>query len=173
VAYALYKTAKREWIQNFRATNGRRPNEDECRSHSAAQTEAALTAYISQADQILAAYAADVINEERPKILEEALEGGFWRSFWPSFFSSVAFTVILVLLALIAALFGVGFPIQITIPSHQAATMESRPTADSVLSSQPSTPTETTGAASSSPPAAANVAVHGKEKKAKQGGSQH
>lgn len=121
MAYAIYKNAKREWIQEFRRNNGRRPNEEECRSHSAAQTNSTLTAYVSQADQILADYAADVINAERPKILDDALKGSFWRSFWPSFFSSVAFTALLVVLVIIAALLGVGLPMQITIPAHQAA----------------------------------------------------
>ncbi|WP_159729888.1 hypothetical protein [Methylosinus sp. Ce-a6] len=81
VAYALYKNAKRQWIQEFRETNGRRPTQEECKHHMSTQTDAVLSAYLSQSDQILAEYAEDIIKEERPRILAEALKGDFWRSF--------------------------------------------------------------------------------------------
>lgn len=115
VAYALYKNAKRQWIQEFIDKNGRRPTNDECMHHTATQTEAVLSAYMSQADQILAQYAEDVIKEERPRILEEALKGDFWRSFWTSFWASVAFAAVLAVIVMIAAISGVGVPIQFNI----------------------------------------------------------
>jgi hypothetical protein len=115
VAYALYKNAKREWIQDFRASNGRRPNPEECKHHTTTQTDAILSAYMSQADQILAQYAADVIKEERPRILEEALKGEGWRSFWISFWASAAFAAVLAIIVIVAAVSGVGLPIQFNI----------------------------------------------------------
>jgi hypothetical protein len=113
VAYALYKNAKRQWIQEFRTKNGRRPTADECKHHTSTQTDAILDAYMAQADQILAQYAQDIIKEESPRILSEALKGDFWPSFW----ASIAFMSVLAILVVIAALFGFGLPIQITIPS--------------------------------------------------------
>ena len=117
VAYALYKTAKREWVREFRAKHGRRPTDEEYRNHSGTQTDAILSAYIAQADQILGVFAQNVIREERPKIVEEALRGSFSRSFWPSFWASLAFTVVLLTLVVIAAYLGFGFPVQITLPT--------------------------------------------------------
>lgn len=117
VAYALYKNAKREWIQEFRDSNGRRPTAEESKQHTSTQTDAVLSAYMSQADQILAQYASDVIKEERPRILEDALKGDFWRSFWTSFWASVAFAAVLAVIVVIAAVSGVGVPIQFNIGS--------------------------------------------------------
>lgn len=125
IAYALYKNAKREWVRAFRATHGRRPTDDEYRSHSATRTDAILAAYVAQADQILGTYAQTVIREERPKILQEVLEGSFSRSFWPSFWASVAFTAVLLTVALIAALLGFGLPIQIAVPAHPSRVVSS------------------------------------------------
>lgn len=116
LAYALYKTAKREWVREFRAKHLRRPTDDEHRNHTATQTDAILNAYIAQADQILGTFAQNVIRDQRPAILQEALRGDFWRSFWPSFWASIAFTALLLLLVAIAALLGFGLPIQITLP---------------------------------------------------------
>ncbi|EJW11890.1 hypothetical protein A33M_2671 [Rhodovulum sp. PH10] len=84
-----------------------------------------LAAYVAQADQILGTYAQTVIREERPKILQEVLEGSFSRSFWPSFWASVAFTAVLLTVALIAALLGFGLPIQIAVPAHPSRVVSS------------------------------------------------
>ena len=119
MAYALYKTDKKEWIGEFRKANGRRPSAEETKTRTITQTDSVLEAYKSQVDQILAQYAAEIIAEERPKILKDALDGGFWRSFWPSFWASIAFTVILAVIVVIAAMLGFGFPVQFTIPAHK------------------------------------------------------
>ena len=118
VAYALYKTAKREWVREFKARTGRRPTEAEHKQYSSTQTDAILNAYIAQADQILGAFAGNVVRDERPKILADALKGSFWRSFWPSIWASFAFTAALLALVVIAALLGFGFPVQITLPGR-------------------------------------------------------
>jgi hypothetical protein len=81
--------------------------------HAAMQTDAVLNAYVAQADQILGEYAQNVIRDQRPIILEEALNGNFWRSFWPSWWASVGWTAALAVLVLIAALLGFGLPIEI------------------------------------------------------------
>lgn len=120
VAYALYKNAKRQWIQEFRDAHGHRPSDDEHKHHTATQTEAVLNAYLSQADQILAQYAEDIIKEERPRILAEALKGDFWRSFWTSYWASVAFAATLLLVVLVALFFGFGLPVQFNIPAKSS-----------------------------------------------------
>lgn len=116
IAYALYKVAKREWIQEFKRVNGRRPTDEDHRQHSATQTDAVLNAYVARADQILGEYAQNVIKDVRPTIVEETLKGNFSRSFWPSFWASLAFTGVLLILVMIAAFLGFGFPVQITLP---------------------------------------------------------
>ena len=119
VAYALYKNAKREWIHAFRSSNGKRPTAEETKSHPITQTDSILEAYKAQADQILAEYADAIIDDERPKILKDALRGNFWTSFWPSFWASIAYTAILAALVIFAAMLGFGFPVQFTLPSHK------------------------------------------------------
>lgn len=116
VVYALYKVAKREWVQEFRRNNDRRPTDLEFRTHTATQTDSVLNSYIAQADQMIGRYAQIVVNDARPRIVEDALRGTFWRAVWPSFVASVIFAGILALLILIAALMGFGLPIEITVP---------------------------------------------------------
>jgi hypothetical protein len=124
VAYALYKNAKRQWIQEFRERHSRRPTPEECNHHTATQTDAVLLAYMSQADQILAQYAQDVIKAERPRILEAALKGEGWRSFWISFWASAAFAAVLTVIVIVAAISGVGLPIQFNIGSKPPASAQ-------------------------------------------------
>jgi hypothetical protein len=116
VAYSLYKQAKREWVLNFRATHGRRPSLSEHRVHAQTQTEQILSAYTAMASQVLAAYADAAIMGAAPRILKDAMRGGFMRSFWPSMAASAAFAAVLLLIVLVAALFGFGLPIQVNIP---------------------------------------------------------
>jgi hypothetical protein len=116
IAYAFYKSSKREWVLRFRQETGRPPTDEDLRQFVATQTKATLDGYRAQAEQILANYASDVIKDERPKILAEAPQGDLWRAFWPSFRASVGFTSVLLLLALIAAILGYGLPVQINIP---------------------------------------------------------
>lgn len=120
-AYSLYKEAKREWVREFRRAHGRRPNELDFKAHAATQTDQVLNAYRSQASQILAVYAETAIEKARPKILAEALRGGFARAFWSSFVASLAFALSLLLIVLIAAFFGFGLPIQFVRPTEIAA----------------------------------------------------
>jgi hypothetical protein len=94
-----------------RRSNGRRPTDAELRSHTATQTDAVLNAYVGRADQMIGQYAQIVINDMRPRIVEEALRGTFWRSVWPSFVASVIFAGVLAILILIAAIMGAGLPI--------------------------------------------------------------
>ena len=121
VAYSLYKQAKLEWVLSFRAANGRRPTDAECRAHAQTQTEQVLAGYSAMASQVLAEYAETAIQSATPQILKEALRGGFWRSFWPSIAASGAFAGALLLIVLVAAIFGFGLPIQINFPAKGAA----------------------------------------------------
>jgi hypothetical protein len=116
VAYAIYKVAKREWIQEFRNANGRRPTDAEFRGHSATQTDAVLHGYVARADQMIGQYAQNVVDDMRPRIVEEALRGTFWRSVWPSLVASVIFVGVLAILFFIAAIMGIGLPIQVAVP---------------------------------------------------------
>jgi hypothetical protein len=116
IAYALYKVSKREWISNHARMSGKAPSEKDLSAFAATQTEAVLTAYRAQARAILEGYARDIVDGERPRIVQSTLRGSFWRSFWPSMAASLAFTVALVVVGVLAALLGFGLPIQINIP---------------------------------------------------------
>ncbi len=117
IAYTLYKTAKREWVTNYKAQHGVRPSDAEIRHYSTTLTDVVLTAYTANANSILTTYADRVIQDVKPKIIQETLAGTFGRSFWPSFWASVSFASLLLVIVIIAALFGFGLPIQITIPT--------------------------------------------------------
>lgn len=116
VAYSLYKESKREWIIDFRETNGRPPWQAEVANFANMQTLTTLGAFISQANQVLATYAQSVIDDERPAIQRDALKGTFWGAVWPSVVASFIFGIALLFIGLIAAYSGFGFPVQITVP---------------------------------------------------------
>ncbi len=111
VAYGLYKSAKREWILDHIGETGRPPSTEDLRKYAKMQTDTALNGYRAQANDILASYADSFMQIERPRILTEALRGGFWRAFWPSLVASFAFAAIILILVGVAALQGTDFPI--------------------------------------------------------------
>lgn len=52
IAYALYKTAKLEWLTQYEEINGTKPTEDELRSYNTAQTDLVLKSHRANADKI-------------------------------------------------------------------------------------------------------------------------
>jgi hypothetical protein len=74
IAYALYKQSKREWLLSFEADNGVRPNVNDIDAYVRAQTQFELRRLRSQAESILSAYAAVVVDAETPSIREDAIE---------------------------------------------------------------------------------------------------
>lgn len=107
VAYGIYKIAKREWAADIREQHGRAPNQDELKHYIGTWTLSRLDGLRQEADQALGRYAEEVVEEARPQILREALQGSFWRSVGASITAATLYTLILIALAVIAAVMGV------------------------------------------------------------------
>lgn len=121
LAYGLYKAAKREWIVDHLEKNGVRPNAKECKAHADSQTPTILEGFRSQASEALAAYASAVVEEAKPGIQNEALQGSFMKAFVPSLAASFAFAAIIALLVVIAAVGGFSFPVDLRELSGKAS----------------------------------------------------
>lgn len=107
VAYGLYKISKREWATEISARHGRKPNEAELEAYMRTWTPSQLATLQERAAQVLSEYAAAVIQEEEPRILRRALQGGFWRAVWPSMLAGFLYTLLLIGVALVLALSGI------------------------------------------------------------------
>lgn len=107
VAYGVYKLAKRKWASEIRRQNGRAPTAEELKAYIATWTPSQLDNVRMVAEQTLAEYARNVIAEEEPRILREALRGGFWRAVWPAMLAALLYTLLLIGLALVLARSGI------------------------------------------------------------------
>ncbi|HZJ13200.1 MAG TPA: hypothetical protein VFD26_11250 [Methyloceanibacter sp.] len=107
IAYGFYKVAKREWAEKVHEEEGRAPTPDALRAYIATWTPSRLEGVRKEADQLLAAYAENVIAEAEPRILKNALRGGFWRGVGASMVAAVLYTLILIAFATILAWSGV------------------------------------------------------------------
>ncbi len=95
IAYGLYKAAKREWAQ--RSSKGGRPSSmAELQAYHETWTPANIAGKRAEADQVLRAYTDEVIAQERPRIIEEALRGSFWRAVATNIASAFIYTLILI-----------------------------------------------------------------------------
>ena len=107
IAYGLYKTAKREWVSDLSAREGRKPTDAELDAYMRTWTASQITTIQERAEQFLAEYASAVIQEEEPRILREAVRGSFWRAILPSVVASFLYTLVLIAIALILARSGI------------------------------------------------------------------
>lgn len=111
IAYSIYKISKREWVRNYRAENGHRPDEADMRRFAASQTQVNLEGYKAQAEGLLASYARQILAEEKPRIEKDALRGQFWSAVGASILGTGLFSLALLCLVLIAAHYGVPIPV--------------------------------------------------------------
>jgi len=107
IAYGLYKNAKREWIRQFEADNGRKPKVAEVKAYVDGYTPQMLEVFQSQAGSVLAEFADGAISEAKPSIVEEALKGGFWRSVIQSIAANTLYTLGLIAIVLVLKWAGV------------------------------------------------------------------
>lgn len=108
VAYGLYKSAKRQWITDFKTkNNGKSPTKAEVQRYVATYTPQIMSALNEQSAQILVAFAVDTIAAEEPRILKDALRGRFWPTVLTSVFATFLYTVALLMLTFILAFLGV------------------------------------------------------------------
>jgi hypothetical protein len=107
VAYGLYKVAKREWASELWEREGRKPNEEDLRAYIATWTPSRIGGARDQAESIIGAYGASVIQDAAPGIREDALRGRFWQSVWPSMMAALLYTLILFAVAIALKFLGI------------------------------------------------------------------
>jgi hypothetical protein len=105
VAYFYYKAAKREWIEQHCGSAGKSPSDSELKAYISSWTDSRIDGVRAQANAALTAYAADIIEQERPKIVEDTLKHrSFWREAWVACFGAGLWTVVLIVFAVILKL---------------------------------------------------------------------
>jgi hypothetical protein len=105
VAYFYYKAAKREWIENYCHQRGSAPSDAELRAYISSWTDMRIEGVREQANGTLTEYASYILEQERPKIVEEALKGrSFWRDAFVASFGAGLWTIALIIFAVILKL---------------------------------------------------------------------
>ena len=107
IAYGLYKNAKREWIRQFEADNGRRPKVAEVKAYVDAYTPQMIEVFRDQAGGVLAQFAEGAVADAKPTIVEHALRGNFTRALWQAIAANAVYTLILVAIVVILGWAGV------------------------------------------------------------------
>ena len=118
IAYALYKQSKREWILRQEEEHGRSPTEEEERLFVSSYTAFDLGRLRDQAEEMMSAYAAYIIEQETPKIRDDAqqshmiarvdatlreisAQNAWWRQVGAGVFGAFGYSVALLVLALV------------------------------------------------------------------------
>ncbi len=107
IAYGLYKHAKREWVSSFYERHSRGPEDEELATYVRTWTPSRIEGLRSEARNILAEYAGEVLREAEPAIIRNALRGQFWRGVWPSMVATLLYSVTLVVLYIVLSNLGV------------------------------------------------------------------
>lgn len=109
VAYGLYKQAKREWTTEHFDRHGQKPTEEQLSAYIATWTPSMVQNLREQANGIVLEYGGFLVEENTPRIREEALRGTFWKSVGISIFAAALYTLGLVALLIILRFAGVDF----------------------------------------------------------------
>jgi hypothetical protein len=111
IAYGLYKQAKREWLFEHRAREGRAPTVAELRGFSRQWTPTTLQAFRETADSALSAYAQIALEDQTPSIERDALLRGrpLWKDVMIGVVSALSYSVLLVIAAFLLKIFGNDF----------------------------------------------------------------
>lgn len=107
VAYSIYKSAKKEWIQQFEADHSRSPNAEELRGYAVTWTPQLIQNATDAAASALAEFASEAIDEAQPAILRDALKGSSVRSISLGVASAFIYTVLLILIVVVLRTAGV------------------------------------------------------------------
>lgn len=110
MAYALYKSAKREWTAEFREREGRPPREDEMKAYNAMWTPSLLEGKRLEAQNIIDQFSQSLVEAARPAILKEALRGTASRAIWLNVASNAIYTLLVLGIVLIIAFTGLDIP---------------------------------------------------------------
>lgn len=106
IAYGLYKAAKREWVQRTPKV-GRASMAAELQAYHETWTPANIASKRAEAEQVLRACSEEIIAQERPRIVEEALRGHFWRAVVTNVASAFIYTLILIGIVIVLKVAGV------------------------------------------------------------------
>lgn len=111
IAYGLYKQAKREWLHDHQAREGRAPTASDLRSFSRQWTPTTLTAFRETAERALFAYAHSVVKGQTPFIERDALARGrpLWKDLLIGVVSALAYSMLLIIAAFLLKIFGNDF----------------------------------------------------------------
>ncbi|HMQ92576.1 MAG TPA: hypothetical protein PKA33_01380 [Amaricoccus sp.] len=107
IAYGIYKTAKREWVIDFKEREQRSPTEAELLAYVSTWTESRVDGAKQNAAQVIAEFAQTILDEQEPRVLRAALRGRFWPAVWQSVVGAALYTVLLIVVALILSFSGV------------------------------------------------------------------
>lgn len=107
VSYAIYKTAKKEWVQAFEAEHGQAPDAAQLAAYAATWTPQLISNANDAAKSALSEFAAEAIDEARSSIVEEALRGEAVRSVLLSMLAALLYTVALVMVVVVLKAAGV------------------------------------------------------------------
>jgi hypothetical protein len=107
IAYGVYHDAKREWISDFRAREGRYPHNEELREYERSWTASRLEGLKNAAVQLIAAYTDTVLSQAETQILRNALKGGGWRAMWCGLVGALLYTLVVIGLIVILARSGI------------------------------------------------------------------
>ncbi|AZS22821.1 MULTISPECIES: hypothetical protein [unclassified Caulobacter] len=111
IAYGLYKQAKREWLLEHQAREGKSPSPSELRAFSRQWSPTTLQAFRETAESALSAYAQSVLEDQTPSIQRDALLHGrpLWKDVLIGVVSALSYSVILVIAAFLLKIFGNDF----------------------------------------------------------------
>lgn len=107
VAYGIYKSSKREWIQQFQVDHSRAPEVAELHAYAATWTPQLVQNATDAASSALAEFASEAIDEARSDILEDALKGDAVRTVGLGIVSTFLYTVLLILVVIVLKAAGV------------------------------------------------------------------
>ena len=107
VAYGIYKTSKREWIQSFTDEHDRQPTPAELTAYAGTWTPQLIQNATDAATSALAEFASGAIDEARPAILKDALKGDAVRSVLLNMLSALLYTLALIAVVLVLRKSGV------------------------------------------------------------------
>ena len=107
VAYGIYKTSKREWIQAFADEHGRPPMAAELSAYAGTWTPQLIQNATDAATSALAEFASGAIDEARPAILKDALKGDAMRSVLLNMLSALLYTLALIAMVVVLKRAGV------------------------------------------------------------------
>lgn len=124
IAYSLYKQSKREWLIDHEKQHDRRPDQAEEAIFVSAFTANELRRLRDDATNMLAAYAAHVIEQEKPELIEQGRQdhliglvdgrleemrsqGRWWRQVVAGALGAFGYSILLLLLLLIIRWVGI------------------------------------------------------------------